>query len=118
VLETLVVVVGVAVLGGLALMVASLTPLVLLWCAGGVIGLGMLLGLPGGLMYHVVLRRELLRLSALTPGWIWRPTSFHGALDEPGLARVQPWFFMGGSGFLLIVSGGALLIVTVVTHFR
>lgn len=116
--ETLVVVGGVALLGGLAFMVASLSPLTLLWCAGAVMGLGMLLGVPGGIIYHVVLRRELVRQSALVAGWIWRPTSFHDALDDAGLMRVRPWFFLGGFGFLLIMLGGALLMVTVVTHFR
>jgi hypothetical protein len=118
VLETLVVLAGVSLLGGLAFLVASLAPLTLLWCAGSVIAMGIALGLPGGFWYHVVLRRELLRLSALAPGWVWRPTSFHERLDEPGLMRIRPWFFLGGFGFLLIVTGGALLMVTVVTHFR
>jgi hypothetical protein len=118
VLETLVVVVGVSLLGGLAWMVAVLTPLTLLWCSGIVIGLGIALGIPGGVVYHVLLRRELLRLTALAPGWIWRPTSFHGALDEPGIARIRPWFLVGGSGFGLIVLGTSLLVVTMVTHFR
>ena len=69
-------------------------------------------------MYHVVLRRELLRLDALARGWLLRPTSFHGALDELGMSRMRPWFFAGGLGFLLIMLGGSLLLVTVVTHFR
>lgn len=118
VLETLVVVGAVTLLGGLAWLVAALTPLTLLWCAGIVIGLGVAIGVPGGIVYHVLLRRELVRLAALVPGWIWRPTAFHGALDEAGIARIRPWFFLGGSGFLLIVSGTALLVVTMVTHFR
>jgi hypothetical protein len=116
--ETLVVVAGVALLGGLAFMVASLTPLTLLWCAGGVMALGIVLGVPGGIVYHVLLRRELMRLSALVAGWIWRPTAFHDALDEPGIARIRPWFLLGGFGFLLIMLGGALLVVTLLTHFR
>jgi hypothetical protein len=118
VIESLVVLLGVSLLGGLAWLVAALAPLTLLWCSGIVIGLGIALGLPGGVVYHVLLRRELLRLAALGPGWIWRPTAFHGALDEPGLARVRPWFLVGGSGFGLIVLGTALLVVTMVTHFR
>jgi hypothetical protein len=118
VLETLVVVVSVSLLGGLAWMVASLTPLVLLWCVATTMGLGVLLGVPGGLGYHIVLRRELIRVSALTPGWIWRPVSFHAVLDERGMGRVRPWFLAGAYGFLLIMAGGALLLVTVLTHFR
>ena len=112
------VVLGVSLLGALALMVASLTPMTLLWCAGAVMGLGIALGVPGGLIYHVLLRRELLRLEALVPGWIWRPTAFHRELDASGADRIRPWFFLGGIGFLLIVLGGALLMVTLVTHFR
>jgi hypothetical protein len=118
VIETLVVVGSVSLLGGLAWMVAALAPLTLLWCSGIVISLGVALGVPGGVVYHVLLRRELLRLAALAPGWIWRPTAFHGVLDERGIACIRPWFLMGGSGFGLIVLGTALLVVTLVTHFR
>jgi hypothetical protein len=118
VLESAVVLGGVTVLGTLAFLVASLAPLTLLWSAAVVIGVGCLVGFPAGLGYHLILRRELLRLGQLHKGWVWRPTQHHVYLDAPGITRVRPWLWSGGTGFLLIMLGVTLLILTLVTHFR
>jgi len=118
VLELLVVLVGVGVLGGAALLVATLPPLTLLYGAAGLSGLGCLLGFPFGALYHLVLRRELLRQGPLPRGWIWHPTRLHGQLAPEGLARVRPWFVLGALGFLLVMLGAGLATVTLATHFR
>lgn len=117
-LETVFVVAGVSVLGTLAFLVASLPPLTLLWSAAGVIGVGCAVGIPAGVAYHVVLRRELLRLGPLPQGWLWSPTKFHERLDVAGMGRVRPWLWSGGMSFLVIMVGLALLTLTLVTHFR
>lgn len=109
---------GLFVLGAIALLVASLPPLTLLWCALGITGVGCAIGLPTGFMYHVVLRRELSRAGQLKPGWFWRPIQQHVHLEESALDQVRPWLVSGGVSFLLIMLGLALLIVTMVTHFR
>ncbi|HEX6245067.1 MAG TPA: hypothetical protein VFZ61_29300 [Polyangiales bacterium] len=117
-LESIWVVAGVTVLGTLAFLVASLPPLTLMWSAAAVVGVGCLIGIPTGIAYHLVLRRELLRLGPLPAGWIWHPTQLHAQLDAKGIDRVRPWLWSGGASFLLIMLGLALLTLTLVTHFR
>jgi hypothetical protein len=95
-----------------------LPPLTLLWSSAAVIGLGCVVGFPAGLTYHLILRRELLRLGQLHKGWLWRPIQHHVYLDAPGMSRVRPWLWSGGMSFLLIMLGVALLTLTLMTHFR
>jgi hypothetical protein len=118
VLESLVVVGSVLLLGGMAALVASLSPLALVWTSAAVTALGCLLGIPGGIAYHVVLRRELLKRGALQRGWILRPIQQHAHLDDAALARIRPWFTSGALGFGLIMTGLALMTLTLLTHFR
>jgi hypothetical protein len=118
VLETVAVVAGVALLGTLAFLVASLPPMSLLWSAATVIGIGCAVGIPTGVGYHVVLRRELMRVGPLPQGWLWSPTKHHDQLDPAGMSRVRPWLWSGGMSFLVIMLGLALMTLTVVTHFR
>lgn len=117
-LESLAVVGSVLLLGGMAALVASLPPLALVWTSVAVTALGCLLGIPGGVVYHVVLRRELLKRGALHREWIWRPIQQHAHLDDAALARIRPWFASGALGFALIMIGLALMTLTLLTHFR
>jgi hypothetical protein len=117
-LESVAVLAGVTVLGTLAFLVASVPPLTLLWSAAAVVAVGCVVGVPTGIAYHVVLRRELLRLGPLPQGWIWRPTQHHAQLDAAGIDRVRPWLWSGGASFLLIMLGLSLMTLTLVTHFR
>jgi len=86
--------------------------------AGSLVAVGWLIGLPGGLYYHVALRRELLRVGPLPPRWYWNPVSHHERLDHAALRRLRPRFFVGGMGFLLIVAGCALALTALVLWFR
>ena len=79
---------------------------------GGIMTLVGLVGGGGaGLVYHLTLRRALLRLRASTKGWAWTPVSLHDALDDQGKGRVLPWFRLGAAGFVLCVAGLGLLVV-------
>jgi hypothetical protein len=115
--ELLITLLGLALLGGLALAVASFPPVALLWTAAALSALGCILGIPGGVAYHLALRRELLKRGALPPGWLWHPTRLHEQLDDAANGRIRPWFLAGGMGFLLIMLGAALATVTLMTHF-
>ncbi len=115
--ELLVTTLGLALLGGMAFAVAAVPPFLLLWVAAALSGLGGLLGIPGGIAYHLALRRELLRRGALPRGWLWHPTRLHDQLDDDANARIRPWFLMGGLGFMFIMLGAMLATVTLVTHF-
>lgn len=115
--ELLVTALGLALLGGLALAVAALPAYSLLWAAVAIASLGCAIGIPGGVAYHLALRRELLRQGDLPSGWLWHPTRLHDRLDDEANDRIRPWFLLGGLGFMLIMSGAALATVTLVTHF-
>lgn len=116
-LELLAVVVGLALLGGGALLVATLPPLTLLWTSAALSAVGCLVGVPCGALYHLVLRRELLREGPLPSGWLWHPTRHHGQLAATGRARIWPWFVLGALGFLLVMLGASLATLTLATHF-
>jgi hypothetical protein len=115
--ELLVTALFLALLGGMALAVAALPAFALLWAAAAITGLGCAIGIPGGVAYHLALRRELLRVGELPRGWLWRPTRQHDLLDDEANGRIRPWFLLGGLGFMLIMLGASLATVTLVTHF-
>jgi hypothetical protein len=76
--------------------------------AGGLIGGG-----GAGIVYHVVLRANLLRLGADTRGWLWSPVARHKLLDEAARGRVLPWFRLGAAGFVVCVAGIGMIAVAV-----
>jgi hypothetical protein len=115
--ELLVTALGLALFGGMALAVAALPAFSLLWASAAISGIGCLLGIPGGIAYHLTLRRELLRQGSLPRGWLWHPTRLHDQLDDDANGRIRPWFLVGALGFMLIMSGAMLATVTLVTHF-
>jgi hypothetical protein len=70
---------------------------------------GMILGVPTGLVYHVLLHRVLRRRGKLRKGWIWKPFELHEHLDRRDRLGVMPWAYAGGLGFFAIVLGQVLL---------
>jgi len=103
---------------GLALTAIFVPLQVLASFALALMALGFVLGMPAGLGYHVVLRRELLLVGALPRGWYWRPQKHHRLLDLPAQRRLRPWFVVGAGGFLLIVVGFALAALALALWFR
>ncbi|HEX5660086.1 MAG TPA: hypothetical protein VFX59_22980 [Polyangiales bacterium] len=115
----LVVALAPVVLLALVSLVASYVPVAYLAASSLVlVGLGSLFGLPCGIWYHVVLRRELLVRGDLPRGWLWQPTHQHQRLDDAARARVRRWFVLGGAGFLLIVSGALLGVLALALWYR
>jgi hypothetical protein len=80
--------------------------------------LGFLLGVPTGLYYHVLLRRELLAEGALPKGWYWQPQKHHAALSRERGRRLLPWFLAGALGFALIMLGFLLAVTAFLLWFR
>jgi len=105
--------VALAILGALALAgAAALVAVEDLLAAGGwMVAAGFALGLPTGLVYHVLLRRAALEHGILEKGWYWRPTSFHERLPATSRGRFLPWFVAGAVGFMVVVIG----IVAIIT---
>ena len=79
--------------------------------------LGALLALVGlvggggaGIVYHLALRRSLVRLGAEVRGWLWSPVSRHHLLDEQGRQEVLPWFRLGAAGFFVCLAGIGMML--------
>jgi hypothetical protein len=116
--ELVIVVAPLLLLGGIALL-AHYVPLSLLAGASfALVALGTVFGVPSGIYYHVVLRRELLRLGPLPARWLWHPQRHHEQLAPAAYRRVRLWFVLGGLGFLVIVSGALLGILALALWFR
>gem|GEM_PF-1634982 len=94
-------------LGLLASMAAiAWVPWLSLLVAGAALAtLGLLVGVPAGLLYHLRLRAALLALEALPPRWWLEPVRLHARLDAASLARVRPSFYVGAGGFALCALG-------------
>jgi hypothetical protein len=115
-LEFLMVLGGVLGLAGLALLALTVPPLTLAYLCLGMLAAGFMLGVPAGFYYHLLLRRELLRLGELPRDWYIRPFRYHELLEDDALARLRPWWSLGGFGFLLIVIALALSTIVLVTQ--
>lgn len=101
------VLVAVAVLGGMSMLALVLTSEAFL--VGGLVavGIGLAVGVPAGLWYHVILRRQLLTKGPLPERWWVSPVQYHERLRIEERRTFLPWFYVGGAGFVLIVVGAA-----------
>ncbi len=82
--------------------------------AGGLLtAIGLVGGGSVGAVYHLALRRELLRLGVSTHDWIWSPVARHPLLDEPARRRVLPWFRVGAALFFVCLAGMGMVAVAV-----
>src|SRR5262249_24574429 len=73
--------------------------------------LGLLLGIPTGFWYHVVLYRLASAKIPLPGTWWLAPARLHTHLSGDEQARIRPWYRIGGVGFVLSVAGGIAAIV-------
>ena len=100
-------------------LLAMLVPLPLLAGAALMLmGIGLLVGVPSGLYYHLLLRRALKRRGGLPRGWYWRPQQHHNDVDPAAVDTLLPWFWVGAVGFGLIVLGFVLAVAAMVLWFR
>jgi hypothetical protein len=107
VIEALLVLLGTALLAVLGL-VGPLVPAQWLVAGGAAcVALGLLVGVPTGLWYHVRLRACLASRAELPERWWLRPVALHGRLREDERSAVMRWFVAGGAGFGLTILGCA-----------
>jgi hypothetical protein len=92
--------------GFLGFLATILTPRIMTTIGLVTLALGLLVGVPTGFWYHVLLYRVLSIRITLPPKWWWSPVDLHPHLTEQELARLKPWFTIGGIGFVLSVVGG------------
>jgi len=109
--ETLLVVALVTLLVavGLAAPLLSWTAVLQLGVLG--VGLGLALGIPTSIVYHVKLARALAPRGELPPRWWLSPTRLHSRLRDSERRAVLGWFYAGGAGFVLTLAGCAAAFV-------
>ncbi|MBJ79786.1 MAG: hypothetical protein CMH60_00550 [Myxococcales bacterium] len=85
--------------------------LTLLKSGWALMGFGLLLGVPTGVIYHIKLFRLLAEKQAPTKGWWLDPRPLHQYLTAEEVRRCVPWFYAGGAGFGFCVLGCLCLLV-------
>jgi hypothetical protein len=108
-LELFGVLAGVALLATLGLALPLLAPGSVLGAGIALTLVGLAVGVPTSLVYHLRLRAALLARAALPPRWWIDPTALHGQLHAGERGRVLPWFAAGGASFAATVLGCVLV---------
>ena len=85
---------------------AIFTPRLLTALGLGTLILGLLLGVPTGFWYHVILYRLASAKVSLPGAWWLSPARLHVHLSGAEQRRLRPWYRVGGVGFVLCVAGG------------
>jgi hypothetical protein len=107
---------GATVVGLLALGAVALVPWEPLMSGGIALVVGGLgLGVPTGLVYHVMLYRALAARGPVDPKWIWRPFDFHNRIDRVELRPILPWAWAGAVGFVFCVLGCIAIVAAMVS---
>jgi hypothetical protein len=92
---------------GLILLLAMLlTPPVLVMLAIGIMVLGLVVGVPTGLWYHVVLYRLVAAKAPVPRRWWVSPAALHVHLTDAEERSIRLWYRLGGIGFVLSMVGG------------
>ncbi len=94
-----------------ALAVALVPWTALLLAAAMLVTLGMAVGVPAGVWYHVRLHHELARQPPLPRRWWISPVQHHARLDDQALEGVLRWFYVGGAGFVVTALGCAVAVL-------
>jgi hypothetical protein len=89
---------------------AIITPRLLAALGLATLMLGLLLGIPTGFWYHVVLYRLVSAKVSLPGAWWLAPARLHVHLNGAEQRRIRPWYRVGGVGFVLAVAGGLVAI--------
>lgn len=105
-LEIALVLATIVTVGLLGFLTTIITPRLMTTIGIVTLMLGLFVGVPTGFWYHVLLYRVLSPRVALPPKWWWAPVDLHPLLTEQELARLKPWFTIGGIGFVLSIVGG------------
>jgi len=95
--------------GGLLLPLLSWSAVLQLGVLG--VALGLALGIPTSLVYHVKLARVLAARGELPPRWWLSPTRLHMRLRGAERRAVLRWFYAGGAGFVITLAGCAAAFV-------
>jgi hypothetical protein len=112
-LEITLVLTAVVAVGLVVLLATVLTAPVMIMIAVGALLLGLVVGVPTGFWYHVVLYRIVSAKVAVQRKWWLSPSDLHVHLTDAEQRRIRPWYRLGGIGFVLSVVGGLAAIAGV-----
>ena len=104
--EITLVVVAVVAAGLIGFVATIVTPGLVTAIGLGVLLLGLVMGVPTGFWYHVILYRSLSTRIRVPRKWWLAPSALHPRLTEAERRRIKPWYRIGGVGFVLSVIGG------------
>jgi len=105
-LEATLVLGAVAAVGLAVLLATVLTAPVMIMLALGALLLGLVVGVPTGFWYHVLLYRIVSARIAVPRRWWLSPSALHVHLTDAEQRRIWLWYRLGGIGFVLSVVGG------------
>ena len=105
-LEATLVLGAVAAVGLAVLLATVLTAPVMIMLALGALLLGLVVGVPTGFWYHVLLYRIVSARIAVPRRWWLSPSALHVHLTDAEQRRIRLWYRLGGIGFVLSVAGG------------
>ena len=105
-LETTLVFGAVAAVGLVVLLATVFTAPVMIVLALGALVVGLVVGVPTGFWYHVVLYRIVSARIAVPRKWWLSPSDLHVHLTGAEQRRIRLWYRLGGIGFVLSVVGG------------
>ena len=105
-LEITLVLTAVVAVGLVVLLATVLTAPVMIMLAVGALLLGLVVGVPTGFWYHVVLYRIVSAKIAVPRKWWLSPSNLHVHLTDAEQRRIRLWYRLGGIGFVLSVVGG------------
>lgn len=105
-LEITLVLTAVVAVGLVALLATVLTPGFMTLIALGLLALGLVVGVPTGFWYHVLLYRMVSAKMRLPRRWWVSPSDLHVHLSDAEQRRFAVWYRLGGIGFVLSMVGG------------
>jgi len=108
-LEALVVVCVLLAMGGWVLASTALTVETLFVAGLWLTVAGLAFGLPTGFLYHLALRRSLLREGRLPARWWLWPTDLHDRIPDADRRLVLGSCYAGAAGFLVTLLGCLVL---------
>jgi len=72
----------------------------------GLLAAGLVIGVPAGVWYHVILYRSVAPKVDVPRAWWLSPLALHGHLSDAERQGIARWYRIGGIGFALSVVGG------------
>ena len=83
----------------------------LVWGGVACIAIGLVLGVPTGVVYHLQLWRALHPRGALPARWVLNPTAHHRQLRPDERWRVLSWFYAAAAAWSVSVLGCVLVAI-------